>query len=110
MRLPIARASADGHTQAAPGNPQGDIRCDVRSTHGRAVALVLAVVLILGSVGILVGSSKPAGAATPLFASGQVFASVGNSAVSVYSQGSGQPPRHSTERRVAGALHRRQCL
>ncbi len=90
MRLPIARASADGHTQAARGT-HDDIRCDGQSTHGRPMALALAIVLIVGSLGILVGSSKPAGAATPLFASGQVFASVGNSAVSVYSQGSGNP-------------------
>ena len=57
----------------------------------RRMALALAVVLVLGSVGILLGSSKPAGADTPLFASGQVFASVGNSAVSIYSQGAGNP-------------------
>ena len=38
------------------------------------MALALSAVLILGCVGILFGSSKPAGADTPIFASGQVFA------------------------------------
>ena len=51
----------------------------------------LAVALILGCIGLLFSSSKPAGVDTPIFASGQVFASVGNSAVSVYSQGTGNP-------------------
>ena len=54
------------------------------------MALALSVVLMLGCIGIVFGSSKPAGAATA-FTSGQVFASVGNSAVNVYSQGSGDP-------------------
>ena len=47
--------------------------------------------LVLGCIGLLFGSPKPAGADTPSSPSGQVFASVGNSAVNVYSQGSGNP-------------------
>ena len=73
------------------------------------MALALAVVLILGSIGILFGSSKPAGADTPLFASGQVFASVGNSPSTCTAQGSGNP---LVTRLNDGtkSLHRRQRL
>ena len=90
MRLSIARASEGEHT---PGDAedQDDTGLDVHGAAWRRMALALAAALILGCVGIVFGSSKPAGADTPLFASGQVFASVGNSAVSVYSAGSGNP-------------------
>src|SRR3984885_5310521 len=90
MRLSIARAAAGGHT---PGDTahQGDTRLDVHGAVLRRMALALAAALILGCVGIVFGSSNPAGADTPIFASGQVFASVGNSAVNVYSAGSGNP-------------------
>jgi hypothetical protein len=52
------------------------------------MALVLSIVLMLGSIGVLFGTSKPAGAAT-VFAPGQVFASVGSSTVNVYDPTSG---------------------
>ena len=90
MRLSIARASAGGHT---PGGTEhrDDTGPELYGAAWRRMALALSAVLILGCVGILFGSSKPAGADTPIFASGQVFASVGNSAVNVYSQGAGNP-------------------
>ncbi len=54
------------------------------------MTLLLALVLLVGSVGVLLGSSKPAGADTPtVFQSGQIFASVGNSTVNVYDPSSG---------------------
>src|ERR1700684_3283618 len=91
MRLSIARVSAaDGHTPGDTVNRDA-IGCDVRGGACRRMAVALAAALVLGCVGILFGSSKPAGADTPVFASGQVFASVGNSAVNVYSQGAGNP-------------------
>jgi hypothetical protein len=52
------------------------------------MALALSAVLILGCIGIVFGSPKPAGAAT-VFAPGQVFASVGTSQVNVYDPTSG---------------------
>ena len=61
---------------------------DVRSAAWRRMALALSAVLILGCIGIVLGSSKPAGAAT-VFAPGQVFASVGSSQVNVYDPTSG---------------------
>src|ERR1700684_705940 len=91
MRLSIARVSAaDGHTPGDTVNRDA-IGFDVRGGAWRRMAVALAAALVLGCVGILFGSSKPAGADTPVFASGQVFASVGNSAVNVYSQGAGNP-------------------
>ena len=59
--------------------------------HGRAwrrMALALAVILVLGCVGLLFSPAKRAGAAT-IFGSGQVFASVGNSQVNIYDPVSG---------------------
>ncbi len=53
------------------------------------MTILLALVLIVGSVGVLLGSAKPAGADTTVFQSGQVFASVGNSTVNVYDPSSG---------------------
>src|SRR5271168_2025330 len=90
MRLSIGRASAGGHTLGDTANREvGGF--DVHGAAWRRMALALAAVLVLGCVGIVLGSPKTAGADTPVFASGQVFASVGNSAVSVYSQGTGNP-------------------
>ena len=89
MRLSIARTSAGGHNPAEAAN-RAEAGFDVRSAAWRRMALALSAVLILGCIGIVFGSSKPAGATTQ-FTSGQVFASVGNSAVNVYSQGSGNP-------------------
>ena len=58
----------------------------------RLVGACAAFLLATAALGIALPSpTKPAGADTPLFASGQVFASVGNSAVNVYNQGSGNP-------------------
>ena len=90
MRLSIARASAGDHT-ARGTEHRDDTGPELSGAIWRRMALALSAVLILGCVGILFGSSKPAGADTPIFASGQVFASVGNSAVNVYSQGVGNP-------------------
>ena len=56
----------------------------------RNVAALLAALVLLATVGIAFATpAKPVGADTPIFQSGQVFASVGNSLVSVYSQSSG---------------------
>ena len=90
MRLSIARASAGDSTPAGTEN-RDDTGPEFYGAAWRRMALALSAVLILGCVGILFGSSKPAGADTPIFASGQVFASVGNSAVNVYSQSAGNP-------------------
>ncbi len=90
MRLSIARGSASGQTRTNTGT-RDDAALDVHGAAWRRMALALAAALILGCVGIVFGSSKPAGADTPIFASGQVFASVGNSAVNVYSTGAGNP-------------------
>ena len=58
----------------------------------RNVAALLAALVLLATVGIAFATpAKPVGADTPIFQSGQVFASVGNSLVSVYSQSSGNP-------------------
>ena len=59
--------------------------------HGRAwrrMALALAAILVLGCVGLLFSPAKRAGAST-VFASGQVFASIGGSQVSVFDPASG---------------------
>ena len=58
--------------------------------HGvtHAGRLTLVVALILASIGILFSPANRAGAAT-VFQSGQVFASTGNSTVSVYDPASG---------------------
>jgi hypothetical protein len=88
MRLSIARTAADGHTWADISGPD-DPRVGVQRSIGRRMSLALAAVLVLACVGIVFGSSKPAGADTPIFASGQVFASVGNSTVNVYDPTSG---------------------
>ena len=67
---------------------RGDVGFDVRAAAWRRIALALSAILVLGCVGIVFGSSKPAGAAT-VFAPGQVFASVGGSQVNVYDPSSG---------------------
>ncbi len=55
----------------------------------RRVALMLSLVLVLGSVGVLLGSAKPAGADT-VFQSDDVFASVGFGGVNVYDSSGNQ--------------------
>ena len=87
MRLSIARASAGGQTPGDAVN-RNDAEFDLRSAAWRRMALALSAVLILGCIGIVFGSSKPAGAAT-VFSPGQVFASVGGSQVNVYDPSSG---------------------
>ena len=59
----------------------------------RGMTVCVVLLLAAATIGIasVTSSPKPAGADTPIFASGQVFASVGNSAVNVYSQGTGNP-------------------
>src|SRR6202050_818990 len=91
MRLSIARVSAAGVPTPGDTMHPDDIGLDARGAPWRRMAVALAAALVLGCVGILFGSSKSAGADTPLFASGQVFASVGNSAGNVYIQGAGTP-------------------
>ena len=87
MRLSIARVSAGGHTPRQRAPDDAATRA-LRRARGAAWPWLCRAVLILGCVGILFGSSKPAGADT-VFASGQVFASVGNSTVNVYDPTSG---------------------
>ena len=88
MRLSIARVSAaDGHSPGDSVN-RDDIGFDVQGATWRRMAVALAAVLTLGCVGIVFGSSSPAGADT-VFQSGQVFASVGFSTVDVYDGASG---------------------
>src|ERR1700722_934366 len=87
MNLSIARASAGGSTTGDGGDHDG-VRSDVRATAWRRMALVLSAILVLGSIGIVFGSSKLGGAST-VFAPGQVFASVGASQVNVYDPTSG---------------------
>ena len=60
---------------------------EVHDRAWRRMALWLAVILVLGSVGLLF-TPKRAGA-LPVFGSGQVFASVGNSQVNIYDPASG---------------------
>ena len=87
MRLSIARTSAGG-SATGDAMKRDDVGFDVRAATWRRMALVLSAILVLGSIGIVFGSSKPAGAAT-VFAPGQVFASVGASTVNVYDPTSG---------------------
>jgi hypothetical protein len=89
MRLSIARVPAGHHT---PDNTLTDDEAGL-AVHGavwRRMALALAVVLMLGCVGVLFGTPKSAGADTPtVFQSGQVFASVGDSLVYTFDPASG---------------------
>ena len=59
MRLSIARASAGGQTPGDAVN-RNDAEFDLRSAAWRRMALALSAVLILGCIGIVFGSSKPA--------------------------------------------------
>ncbi|MGD0747496.1 MAG: hypothetical protein ABSB68_06760 [Acidimicrobiales bacterium] len=93
MRLSTGRVSPSGTTCCE------DTANDLHRTARARMTLAMAVVLLLGAIGIVFGSTaKPAAAAgtdTPIqFAAGQVFASVGGSSVGVYSRGnpSAVPP------------------
>ena len=81
MRLSMAHSSGDrsGTAAAAP---------DLFHTLGRRITLLVTAILMLACVGTLISSPKKAGADT-VYASGQVFASVGNATVNVYDQNSG---------------------
>ena len=75
----------------APGSGQ-PVALHASSRVTRSITIFVVLLLAAALIGIASPStSKPAGADTPIFASGQVFASVGNSAVNVYSQGVGNP-------------------
>src|SRR3984957_7232833 len=87
MKLSTAGTSAGGSATGDAMN-RGDVGFDVRAAAWRRIALTLSAILVLGSIGIVFGSSKPAGAAT-VFSPGQVFASVGGSQVNVYDPTSG---------------------
>lgn len=87
MKLSTAGTSAGGSATGDAMN-RGDVGLDVRAAAWRRIALALSTILVLGSIGIVFGSSKPAGAAT-VFSPGQVFASVGGSQVNVYDPTSG---------------------
>jgi hypothetical protein len=87
MRLSIARTSAGRQTPGEAAN-RAAAGFDVRSPAWRRMALALSAVLMLGCIGIVFGSPKPAAAAT-VFSPGQVFASVGGSQVNVYDPTSG---------------------
>ncbi len=82
MRLSMARSSGDGNGIADAGP-------ELFSTVWRRVTLLVTAVLILACVGTLISPAKKAGASTTVFASGQVFASVGFSNVGVYDPSSG---------------------
>ncbi len=91
MRLSIGRGHTSGTGLAIDGSRKNrDEAAFVTYGFGwRRMSLLLALVLVVGSVGVLLGSTKPAGADTTVFQSGQVFASVGNSTVNVYDPSSG---------------------
>ena len=94
MSLSIGRVSAGGHTTSGMTD-WDDTRSGVYGTAARHTALALALVLVLGCVGLLFFPAKPAaadGTSGAQFASGQVFASVGNSEVNVYSQATPATP------------------
>ncbi len=87
MRLSIGRVSAGSHTPSH-ATDWDDTGPGVHGKAARRMSLTLAVVLVLGCVGLLFSPAKSAGADT-VFASGQVFASVGNSTVNVYDPSTG---------------------
>jgi hypothetical protein len=73
MRQSMARVPAGSH---APGGAD-DWEGTEHTVHGTAVrhmALTLAVVLLLGCVGLIFSPAPRAGATTPVLASGQVAA------------------------------------
>ena len=82
MRLSMALAHSGGGRARADRMENPDVE-PARGSVRRRMIVALAVALMLGSAGLLLGPAKPAGAST-VFASGQVFASVGSASVSVY--------------------------
>src|SRR5580698_4778190 len=87
MKLSIARVTAGDHARSDTAD-QDAAGYGVHAMAWRQMALALAVILILGSIGILFGSSAPAGADT-VFSTGEVLASVGNGVVDGYNPTSG---------------------
>ena len=89
MQLSIAGTHAGGNGRTGSGTTEEGASPAGHASAWRRMALVLSLVLIVGSIGVLLGSAKPAGADTTVFQSGQVFASVGSSTVNVYDPTSG---------------------
>jgi hypothetical protein len=91
MKQSDARSSLRDHVVARAGRQSPGLELSSRMRRG--IAVCVASFLAAATIGIAsaTSTSKPAGADTPIFASGQVFASVGNSAVNVYSAGAGNP-------------------
>ena len=92
------RLSTVEHTQAGlTPRPTHRVRsCDgggigrLPGRHWRRMTLLLALVLLVGSVGVLSRVDQARRSRTqPVFQSGQIFASVGNSTVNVYDPSSG---------------------
>ena len=81
MRLSIAGGQAEGGWDESGSGSFGAV--------WRRLALMLSLVLVLGCVGVLFGSAKPAGADT-VFQSDDVFASVGFGGVNVYDSSGNQ--------------------
>lgn len=85
MRLTVAAGNAES---GGTSEWEGAAGPSVHGITTRRVALALVLALVLSSIGIVFSPAKRAGAAT-VFQSGQVFASTGNSTVSVYDPSSG---------------------
>ena len=86
MRLTVATGSAGfGEVPEQWEDPAGSFAHGVAT---RRVTLAMVLALVLASIGIVFSPANRAGAAT-VFQSGQVFASTGNSTVSVYDPASG---------------------
>ncbi len=91
MRLSETRLLGGGRVASTREIDAGAADGVILARRGKTVelmSLTLAVVLVLGCVGLLFSPAKSAGADT-VFASGQVFASVGNSTVNVYDPSTG---------------------
>ena len=101
MRLSIARAQAgDGRGSINSMESWEESRPGFFGVALRRMALPLSVILVLGAIGILFSPAK-VGADTVL-APTQVFASVGNSTVNVYSPNTARLPRPSSSRSTTG--------
>ena len=88
MRLSIGQVSQGEDTETDTAH-WDDTGYEIHSRAWRRMALALAAILVLGCVGLLFSPAKRAGADTPIFGPGQVFASVGNSTVYTFDPVSG---------------------